>query len=153
MYAPRHLDDFRSQRLAFVCYESNTSRSRIRTLVEHNALDFGGHLMAQFELEPISVDDARRMVRVGRMDPEMHQRLAEALQQMAEKPEQAFLLKLPDDMKYNTARIWLARLAAQREMPLIIRKSGGGKAIVFWRASDNELQQRRTPPPRQRKAG
>ena len=109
--------------------------------------------MAQFELEPISVDDARRMVRVGRMDPEMHQRLAEALQQMAEKPEQAFLLKLPDDMKYNTARIWLARLAAQREMPLIIRKSGGGKAIVFWRASDNELQQRRTPPPRQRKAG
>jgi hypothetical protein len=107
--------------------------------------------MAKFELQPLSLDDARKMVRVGRMDPEMHHDLSDALDQMKENPEQAFVLKLPEDMKYLTARMWLLRLALQMELPLTIRKAEGGRAIVFWRASEAEVQQRPIPPRGRRK--
>jgi TPP-dependent trihydroxycyclohexane-1,2-dione (THcHDO) dehydratase len=88
--------------------------------------------MEQFELEQLSVEDARKLVRKARMNPEINRQLVAAVRTLLNQADQAFVLKLPEGVKFAAARTRLIRIANQMNVPLTIRKQSGGKAILFW---------------------
>lgn len=88
--------------------------------------------MEQFELEQISVEDARKMARRARMNPEINRQIVAAVRTLLNQADQAFVLKLPEGVKFAAARTRLTRAAKQMNVPLTIRKQSDGKAILFW---------------------
>ena len=88
------------------------------------------------QFEDIPLDEARRMGRGPRMDPELYNALKQKIQSL---DDTAARLTLPEGTRPTTMKNRILRVAAELSMPLTIRRVPGG--LLFWRSTDEDLQQ------------
>jgi hypothetical protein len=88
------------------------------------------------EFEDIPLDEARRMSRGPRMDPERYHALKENIQFLSQT---AIRTTIPEGTNPTTMKTRIHRRAAQLSIPVTVRKVPGG--LLFWRLTDEGLQQ------------
>jgi hypothetical protein len=89
-----------------------------------------------FQFEDVPLDEARRMSRGPRTDPQLYQELRTRIQSLA---DQAVRMTIPDGTNPTTMKTRILRVAAELGMPVTIRRVPGG--LLFWRSSDEDIQQ------------
>ena len=89
-----------------------------------------------FEFEDVPLDEARRMSRGPRMDPELYHALKEKIQSL---DNTATRMPLPEDTSPTTMKHRILRVAAELNVPVTVRKVPGG--LIFWHSTDEDLQQ------------
>jgi hypothetical protein len=90
--------------------------------------------MMQFDDVPL--DEARRMGRGPRMDPQLYQELRTRLQSLS---DQAVRMTIPDGASQSAMKNRILRIAAELKIPVTIRRVSGG--LLFWRSTDDDIQQ------------
>src|SRR5258707_144195 len=90
------------------------------------------------EFEDIPLDEARKMSRGPRMDPELYHALKEKIRSL---DTTATRMSLPDGTSPTTMKNRILRVAAELGVPVTIRRVPGG--LIFWRSTDEDLQQAR----------
>ena len=89
------------------------------------------------QFEDIPLDEARRMGRGPRMDPQLYQQLRTRIHSLS---DQAVRLTIPDGTRQTTTmKSRIQRVAAEFGIPVTIRRVPGG--LLFWRSSEEDLQQ------------
>jgi hypothetical protein len=88
------------------------------------------------EFEDLPLDEARRMSRGPRMDPELYRALRENIQSL---DNTASRMPLPDGTSPTTMKNRILRVAAELGVPVTIRRVPGG--LIFWRSTDEDRQQ------------
>jgi len=86
--------------------------------------------------EDVPLDEARRMSRGPRIDPELYYALKENVQSLATI---ATRMPLPDGTSPTTMKNRILRMAAELGILVTIRRVPGG--LLFWRSTDEDLQQ------------
>jgi hypothetical protein len=86
--------------------------------------------------EDIPLDEARRMGRGPRMDPELYHALQQKLQSLGNS---ATRMAIPDGTSPTTLKNRIFRVAAALDIPVTIRKVPGG--LLFWRSTAEDRQQ------------
>lgn len=86
--------------------------------------------------EDIPLAEARTMSRGSRMNPELYQALKEKLQSL---DNTATRLTVPEGMSVTTMKNRILRVGAELGMPITVRRVPGG--LVFWRSTDEDIQQ------------
>ena len=89
-----------------------------------------------FQFEDVPLDEARRMGRGPRMDPQLYHALKENIQAL---DDTATRLRVPEGTRVTTMKARILRIAAELGMPVTIRRVPGG--LLFWRSSEEDLQQ------------
>ena len=87
----------------------------------------------QFEEGPL--EEARRMGRGPRMEPQLYQELRARIQSLS---DQAVRMTIPEGTRQATMKHRLQRVAAELGIPLTIRRVPGG--LLFWRSTDEDMQ-------------
>jgi hypothetical protein len=88
------------------------------------------------QFEDVPLDQARRMSRGPRMDPQLYQELRMRIQSLA---DQAVRITVPEGTSQATTKNRILRVAAELNIPVTIRRVPGG--LLFWRSSAEDLQQ------------
>jgi hypothetical protein len=88
------------------------------------------------QFEDIPLDEARKMGRGPRMDPQLYNTLKAKIQALGNT---AARMTIPEGTGPNTMRNRILRLAAELNVPVTIRKVPGG--LLFWRSTDADIQQ------------
>ena len=88
------------------------------------------------QFEDVPLDEARRLSRGPRMDPQLYHALKENIQSL---DDTATRLRVPEGTRVTTMKARILRMAAELGMPVTIRKVPGG--LLFWRSTDEDLQQ------------
>ncbi len=83
------------------------------------------------EFEDVPLDEARRMSRGPRMNPELYHALKEKIQSL---DTTATRVTTPDGISPTTMKNRILRVAAELGVPVTIRRVPGG--LIFWRAAD-----------------
>jgi hypothetical protein len=91
-----------------------------------------------FQFEDIPIEEARKIGRGPRMDPEIYHALKENIQSL---DNTASRMSLPDGTSPTTMKNRILRVAAELGVPVTVRKVPGG--LIFWRSTDEDLQQAR----------
>jgi hypothetical protein len=114
--------------------------------------------LPSIQFEDVPLDQARRMGRRPRMDPELYHAFKEKIPSL---DDTATRLTLPEGTSATTMKNRILRVAAELGMPVTIRRVPGG--LLFWRSSEEDLQQAkevgarlqtaRQPPPQTRPRG
>jgi hypothetical protein len=86
--------------------------------------------------EDIPIDEARRIGRGPRMDPELYQAFKEKIQSLGNA---ATRITLPEGMSPTTLKNRILRVAATLGIPVTIRRVPEG--LLFWRSTDEDVQQ------------
>jgi hypothetical protein len=86
--------------------------------------------------EDIPLDEARRMGRGPRMDPQLYQELKTRLTALS---SHAVQMTIPPGTSPNTMKNRILRIAAELGIPVTIRKVPGG--LLFWRSTDEDVKQ------------
>jgi hypothetical protein len=89
-----------------------------------------------FQFADVPLDEARRMGRGPRMEPELYQELRTRIQSLS---DQAVRMTIPDGTSQNTMKNRILRVAAELNIPVTIRRVPGG--VIFWRSTDEDIQQ------------
>jgi hypothetical protein len=87
------------------------------------------------QFEDVPLEEARRMGRGPRMDPERYHALQQKLQLLRNT---ATRLTIPDGTRPATLKNRISRMATALGRPVTIRKVPGG--LLFWRSTDKEDQ-------------
>ena len=99
-----------------------------------------GYLMADYStpihFEDIPLDEARRMGRGPRMNPELYRALQQKLQLLGNT---ATRITTNDGTSPATMKNRILRVAAEVGVTVTIRKVPGG--LMFWRSTDEDIQQ------------
>jgi hypothetical protein len=88
------------------------------------------------EFEDVPLDEARRMTCGPCMDPELYHTLKEKLQALNTT---ATRMTLPEGTSPSTMKNRILRVAAELGIPIGIRRVPG--VLIFWRSTDEDLQQ------------
>jgi hypothetical protein len=88
------------------------------------------------QFEDIPIDEARRMGRGPRMEPQLYQELRARIPELS---TQAVQMTIPAGTSPTTMKNRLLRVAAELGIPLTIRKVPGG--LLFWRSTNEDIQQ------------
>jgi precorrin-4 methylase len=88
------------------------------------------------QFEDIPIEEARKIGRGPRMDPEIYHALKENIQSL---DNTASRMSLPDGTSPTTMKNRILRVAAELGVPVTVRKVPGG--LIFWRSSEEDLQQ------------
>jgi hypothetical protein len=88
------------------------------------------------QFEDIPLDQARRMGRGPRMDPQLYQELKTRLPALS---SYAVQMTIPEGTSPNSMKNRIARIAIELGIPVTIRKIPGG--LLFWRSTDEDIQQ------------
>jgi hypothetical protein len=88
------------------------------------------------QFEDVPLEEARRMGRGPRMDPQLYQALRTRIQALS---DQAVRLTIPDGTSPATMKNRIQRVAAALGIPVTIRRAPGG--LLFWRSTDEDIQQ------------
>jgi hypothetical protein len=88
------------------------------------------------EFQDVPLDEARRMGRGPRMNPELYRALKEKIQSL---DTTATRVTTPDGTSPTTMKNRILRVAAELGVPVTIRRVPGG--LIFWRSTDEDLQQ------------
>jgi hypothetical protein len=105
----------------------------------HLLLSKGSHLMAEplspIQFEDVPLEEARRMGRGPRMDPQLYQELRTRIHALS---DQAVRLTIPDGTSQATMKNRIQRVAAELGVPITIRCVSGG--LLFWRSTEEDIQ-------------
>jgi hypothetical protein len=93
--------------------------------------------------EDIPLEQARKMTRGPRMDPELYHVLREKIQSLHNT---ATRLTLLDGTSPTTMKNQITRVAADLDIPITIRRVSGG--LLFWRSTREDLKQAKDVSPR-----
>jgi hypothetical protein len=85
--------------------------------------------------EDVPLNQARRMSRGPRMDPELSHVLTEQIESL---DNTAIRLTLPEGTHPPTMKHCILRVAAEISIPVTVRNVPGG---VLWRSTDEDFQQ------------
>jgi hypothetical protein len=85
--------------------------------------------------EEIPLDEARRMGRGPRMNPELYQALHQKLQSLGNS---ATRMTIPEGISSASLKNRILRVAAALDMPVTIRRVPGG--LLFWRSTAEDRQ-------------
>ena len=88
------------------------------------------------EFEDVPLDEARRMTRGPRMDPDLYHALKEKIHSL---DTTAIRMPLSDGTSPTTMKNRILRVAAELGIPITIRRVPSG--LIFWRSTDEDLQQ------------
>jgi hypothetical protein len=86
--------------------------------------------------DEVPLDEARRMSRGPRMDPEISHVLKQKIQSL---DNIATGLTIPEGASPTTMKHRTLRVAAELSIPVTVRTVPGG--LLFWRSTDKDLQQ------------
>jgi hypothetical protein len=86
--------------------------------------------------EDVPLEEARRMGRGPRMDPQLYQELRTRLQSLS---DHAVQMTTPDRTNPTTMKNRILRVAAELGIPVTIRRVPRG--LIFWRSTDEDLHQ------------
>jgi|SRR6266850_3694046 len=89
-----------------------------------------------FQFEDIPIEEARKIGRGPRMDPEIYHALKENIQSL---DNAASRMSLPDGTSPTTMKNRILRVAAELGVPVTVRKVPGG--LIFWRSTEEDTQQ------------
>ena len=90
------------------------------------------------QFKDVPLDEARRMSRGPRMEPMLCDTLRTKIQSLS---TDAVRIHLGPEITPNRMKSYLLRIARDLNVPLTIRRVPGG--VIFWRASEEDLQQAR----------
>jgi hypothetical protein len=88
------------------------------------------------QFEDVPLEEARRMGRGPRMDPELYHAIREKIQSL---DSTATRIALPEGTSPTTMKNRIASIAIELGIPVTIRKVPGG--LLFWRSTDEDVQQ------------
>jgi hypothetical protein len=89
---------------------------------------------AQFEDVPL--DQARRMSRAPRMEPMLYETLRQKIQALS---SEATRIHLGPEITPQRMTRYIRTIGRELNIPISIRRVPGG--VIFWRSSDEDLQQ------------
>jgi hypothetical protein len=92
--------------------------------------------MSPIQFEDIPIEEARRMGRGPRMDPQLYQELKTRIPALS---SHAVHMTIPEGTSPNTMKNRILRVAAELRIPVTVRKIPGG--LLFWRSTDEDVQQ------------
>jgi hypothetical protein len=88
------------------------------------------------QFEDLPLEEARRMRRGPRMDPQLYQELRTRMQSLS---NQAVRMALPDGTSLATMKNRIRSVAVELDIPVTIRRVPGG--LLFWRSTAEDRQQ------------
>jgi hypothetical protein len=88
------------------------------------------------QFEDIPIEEARRMGRGPRMDPQLYQELKTRITALS---TQAVQMTIPAGTSPTTMKNRILRVATELRIPVTIRKVPGG--FLFWRSTEEDVQQ------------
>jgi hypothetical protein len=91
---------------------------------------------APIQFEDVPLNEARRMGRGPRMDPQLYQELRSRMQSLS---GQAVRMAIPDGTSLATMKNRIRSVAVELNIPVTLRRVPGG--LLFWRSSDEDIQQ------------
>jgi hypothetical protein len=93
---------------------------------------------APFQFEDVPLEEARLMGRGPRMEPMLYDTLRQKIQTLS---SEAVRIHLGPEITPNRLKNYLLRIARELNVPVTVRKVPGG--VLFWRSTDEDLQQAR----------
>jgi hypothetical protein len=87
------------------------------------------------QFEDVPLEDARRLGRGPRMDPQLYQELRTRIQALS---DQAVRMMIPDGTSQATMKNRIRSVATELGIPVTIRRVSGG--LLFWRSTDEDIQ-------------
>jgi hypothetical protein len=91
---------------------------------------------APIQFEDIPLDEARRMGRGPRIEPMLYETLRHKIQSLS---TDATRIHLGPEITPTRMKNYLQAIARDLNVPITIRRVPGG--LLFWRSSDEDLQQ------------
>jgi hypothetical protein len=88
------------------------------------------------QFEDVPLEDARRMGRGPRMEPMLYDTLRTKIQSLS---SEAVRIHLGPEITPTRMKNYLQAIARELNIPVTIRRVPGG--LLFWRSTDEELQQ------------
>ncbi len=88
------------------------------------------------QFEDIPIEEARRMGRGPRMDPQLYQELRSKIRSLS---DQAVRMAIPDGTSLAAMKNRIRSVAVELNIPVTIRRIPGG--LLFWRSTDEDVQQ------------
>jgi hypothetical protein len=88
------------------------------------------------EFQDIPLDEARRMSRGSRMNPELYNALKDKIQSL---DATAARMTVPEGTSLTTMKNRILRVSEELGIPVTIRRVPGG--LLFWRSTDEDLHQ------------
>jgi hypothetical protein len=88
------------------------------------------------QFEDVPLEEARRMGRGPRMEPMLYETLRQKIQSLS---SEAVRIRLGPEITQQRMTRYLQAIARELGVPVTIRRVPGG--IIFWRSSDEDLQQ------------
>jgi hypothetical protein len=92
--------------------------------------------LSPFQFEDVPLDEARRMGRGPRMKPMLYDTLRQKIQSLS---SEATRIHLGPEIRPERMKHYLLRIARELNVPVTVRRVPGG--VIFWRSSDEDLQQ------------
>jgi hypothetical protein len=89
-----------------------------------------------FQFEDVPLDEARRMGRGPRMEPMLYDTLRQKIQALS---SEATRIHLGPEIRPERMKNYILRIARELNVPVTVRRVPGG--VIFWRASEEDLQQ------------
>jgi hypothetical protein len=89
-----------------------------------------------FQFEDVPLDEARRMGRRPRMEPMLYETLKQKIQSLS---SEAVRIHLGPEITPTRMKTYLQAIARELNIPVTVRRVPGG--LLFWRSSDEDLQQ------------
>jgi hypothetical protein len=89
-----------------------------------------------FQFEDVPLDEARRMGRGPRMEPMLYDTLRQKIQALS---SEAVRIHLGPEIRPERMKNYLLRIARELNVPITVRRVPGG--VIFWRSSEEDLQQ------------
>jgi hypothetical protein len=89
-----------------------------------------------FQFEDVPLDEARRMGRGPRMEPMLYETLRQKIQSLS---GEAVRIHLGPEITPTRMKNYLLRIARELNVPVTVRRVPGG--VIFWRSSEEDLQQ------------
>jgi hypothetical protein len=91
--------------------------------------------VSPIQFEDVPLEEARRMGRGPRMDPELYQELRTRIQSLS---DQAVRMAISDGTSLATMKNRIRSVAVELNTPVTIRRVPGG--LLFWRSTDEDMQ-------------
>jgi hypothetical protein len=89
-----------------------------------------------FQFEDVPLDEARRMGRGPRMEPMLYDTLRQKIQSLS---TEATRIRLGPEITPQRMKNYILRMARELNVPVTVRRVPGG--VIFWRSSEEDLQQ------------
>ncbi len=88
------------------------------------------------QFEDVPLNQARRMSRGPRMEPMLYETLRQKIQSLS---SEATRIHLGPEITPTRMKTYLLRIARELNVPVTVRRVPGG--VIFWRSTDEDLQQ------------